>query len=127
MPHSLLIDGTKTDESPEAATTTKPPATMKLDQLSEVILRRVFEFLLSTEEVRQPASADNGYVVKYHFHPAILRVNKSIHFLAQRVFHLNHFVMASTNWNGLTETIEGCGVWMWRDNLAKEWTSCGTV
>jgi len=92
---------------------------MKLDQLPEIVLRRICDFLLSAKEVRQPASADKGYVVKYPFHTAIMRVSKSIHSLAQGVFLLNHFVMISTNWHGLAGIIDGYGLWIWRDKLAK--------
>ena len=119
MAHSLLRDSTKTDQSSEAAATTKLAAALKLDELPEVILRRILEFLLSAKEVRQPASADAGYVVKYHFQPAIMRVSKFIHFLAQAVFRLNHFVLISTNWVGLTKIIDGYGLWTWRNKLAK--------
>ena len=119
MSYSLLNDSSKTHQSSEAATNTKLAAAMKLDQLPEVILRRVFEFLLSAKEVRQPAATDAGYVVKYHFHPAIMRVNKSVHFLAQAVFRLNHFVLISTNWVGLTKIIDGYGLWIWRNKLVK--------
>jgi hypothetical protein len=119
MSHLILIDRSKIDQSSEGAATTKLSATMKLDRLPEVILRRIFEFLLSAKEVRQPASADEGYVIKYHFHTAIMRVNKSIHFLAQGVFVLNHFTLVSTNCMYLTDTIDGYGLWTWRNKLAK--------
>jgi len=119
MSHSILTDRSKTDQSTETAAITKTSATTKLDQLPEVILRRIFEFLLSAKEVRQPAPANEGYIVKYHFHTAIMRVSKSIHFLAQGVFSLNHFILISTNCPNVVETIEFQQLQIWKRKLAK--------
>jgi len=119
MSQLVLIDKLKMAQSSEAAATTKTSTTMKLDRLPELILCRIFEFLLSAKEVRGRATSDTDYVIKYLFQTNIMRVNKSIHFLAQGVFRLNHFVLVSTNNADIMTALGGYHLQTWRDRLTK--------
>jgi len=73
------------------------------EELPDLVQTRIYEFLLSADEVQ--LEPDESLRQRYAFSTPILRVNKSIHQEAARVFHNNHFTVVSTNSTLLVEAL----------------------
>ncbi|KAL8712727.1 MAG: hypothetical protein Q9225_006887, partial [Loekoesia sp. 1 TL-2023] len=80
-----------------------------LDKLPAEIQRLIYVNLLEADYVCQPP---NEYLVRsYHFHTAILFANKRINEIAHPIlYHENHFVLVSCNFDKIFEDMEKHGV-----------------
>jgi hypothetical protein len=115
---SGLPDRSKRDAIRESVTYQVTTLKITFITLPEDIHRRILEYLLTAKHACQHASNDPEFVVKYHYHTAIMRVNRQMDLLGQQIFQSNHFVLVSTNFGTLTTAITNHDVSMWQRNLA---------